>query len=219
MFRLIYKDIAIQKKSLLFAFGYMFFFVAIFQSQPHMMFSTAMVAITYILVMGGFALDDQAEADTFLNSLPVTRKKLVAAKYFSLVLFFLFGTVCYALLYRLLQLTELPIQMGAITAEYLVGAMVAVSLINAIYFPILFKIGYHRAKIFNFLLFFGVFFGLSFLLSKMQGNAAPEILRKLESFINQQPDILLTGMFLAMVAMLLLISFSLSLYFYKRRDF
>lgn len=219
MFRLIYKDIAIQKKSLLFAFGYMFFFVAIFQSQPHMMFSMAMVAITYILVMGGFALDDQAEADTFLNSLPVTRKKLVAAKYFSLVLFFLFGTVCYALLYRLLQLTELPIQMGAITSEYLVGAMVAVSLINAIYFPILFKIGYHRAKIFNFLLFFGVFFGLSFLLSKMQGNAAPEILRQLERFINQQPDVLLTGMFLAMVAVLLLISFSLSLYFYKRRDF
>jgi ABC-type transport system involved in multi-copper enzyme maturation permease subunit len=219
MFRLIYKDIAIQKKSLLFAFGYMFFFVAIFQSQPHMMFSTAMVAITYILVMGGFALDDQAEADTFLNSLPVTRKKLVAAKYFSLVLFFLFGTVCYALLYQLLQLTGLPIQMGAITSEYLVGAMVAVSLINAFYFPILFKIGYHRAKIFNFMLFFGVFFGLSFLLSKMQENAAPEILRQLESFINQQSGVLLTGMFLVMVAVLLLISFSLSLYFYKRRDF
>jgi ABC-type transport system involved in multi-copper enzyme maturation permease subunit len=219
MFRLIYKDIAIQKKSLFFAFGYMFFFVAIFQSQPHMMFSTAMVAITYILVMGGFALDDQAEADTFLNSLPVTRKKLVAAKYFSLVLFFLFGTVCYALLYQLLQLTGLPIQMGAITAEYLVGAMVAVSLINAFYFPILFKIGYHRAKIFNFMLFFGVFFGLSFLLSKMQENAAPEILRQLESFINQQSGVLLTGMFLVMVAVLLLISFSLSLYFYKRRDF
>jgi ABC-type multidrug transport system permease subunit len=69
------------------------------------------------------------------------------------------------------------------------------------------------------MLFFGVFFGLSFLLSKMQENAAPEILRQLERFINQQSDVLLTGIFLAIVAVLLLISFSLSLYFYKRRDF
>lgn len=219
MLQLVFKDIAIQKRSLLFAMGYMLFFLAIFQSQPHMMYSAAMVASTYILVMGGFALDDQAMADTFLNSLPVTRKKLVGAKYLSLVLFFLFGTVCYILLYQLLQLTGWSIQMGAITPENLVGAVVAVSLINAIYFPILFRIGYHRAKIFNFLLFFGIFFGSSFVLRKMQENAAPETLRQLERFLSQQPDILLAGLFLAVVAVLLLISFGLSLYFYKRRDF
>ncbi|QRN86217.1 ABC-2 transporter permease [Clostridia bacterium] len=219
MFQLVYKDIAIQKKSFLIVLGYILFFVAIFQSQPNMMYSATVVATTYILAMGGFALDDQAEADTFLNSLPVTRANLVGAKYVSLMLFFLFGTVCYGVLYQLLYLLGLPIQMGSITIENLIGAVVAVSLINSIYFPILFKIGYHRAKIFNFILFFGVFSGFSLLSLKMQKSTSVGTLSKLEQFINQKPDILLAGILLAMAAILLLISFGFSLYFYKRRDF
>lgn len=219
MFQLVYKDIAIQKRSFPIIFGYILFFVAIFQSQPHLMYSTSVMAATYILAMGGFALDDQAEADIFLNSLPVTRANLVGAKYLSLVLFFLFGTTCYAVLYQLLHLLGLPIQMGSITIENLIGTVVAVSLINTIYFPILFKIGYHRAKIFNFILFFGIFSVFSFLVMKVQKNIASKTLSNLEQFVNQQPDILLAGIFLAIAAILLFISFEFSLYFYKRRDF
>ena len=219
MVRLIYKDIVIQKKSLLLGLIYIVFFLAIFQEQPAMMYTTAVVAITYILVMGGFALDDQASADTFLNSLPVTRSKVVFAKYLSLLLFFFMATMAYALVHQLVQIVNLPILMGPITKEGVAGGLLSVSLINAIYFPVMIRIGYQKARIFNFIVFFGVFFGVSFLASRFREQAESQMLLRVEHFLTSQPDLFLYGMLFMVIAVLLAISCVFSLYFYKRRDF
>ncbi|WP_368654931.1 ABC-2 transporter permease [Ornithinibacillus sp. 4-3] len=78
MFNLIKKDLIIQK-SQLFLFIPVIVFFAIFGGHlsPAVIF---LAASTYI-PMNGYIYDERVESNIFLNSLPYTRKEIVAAKY------------------------------------------------------------------------------------------------------------------------------------------
>src|SRR5699024_5462017 len=78
MFNLIKKDFVIQKTQILLFIPFIMFF-AIFADHisPAFVF---LLASTYI-PLNGYIYDEQVESNILLNSLPYTRKEIVAAKY------------------------------------------------------------------------------------------------------------------------------------------
>lgn len=78
MFNLIKKDFVIQKSQILLFIPFIMFF-AIFADHisPTFVF---LLASTYI-PLNSFIFDEQVESNILLNSLPYTRKEIVAAKY------------------------------------------------------------------------------------------------------------------------------------------
>lgn len=78
MFNLIKKDFIIQKTQIMLFIPFIMFF-AIFADHMSPSF-VLLLAATYI-PLNGYIYDEQVESNILLNSLPYTRKEIVAAKY------------------------------------------------------------------------------------------------------------------------------------------
>lgn len=158
MLNLVFKDFIIQKKSVLFALLYIVFFMFAFQSIGQAMYPASVTAFSYILGMGAFALDDKNKTDVMFNCLPVKRSLLVTSKYVSVILFAAFGTLCYGLLRQILVLAQFPLQIAPVDGQGLISVLVSICIMSGISYPLIFKLGYVKAKVVNFVLIFAVFF-------------------------------------------------------------
>lgn len=219
MFSLILKDFLIQKKTLLFSFAYILILIYIFQGIEYVIFPVCIGAFTYILMSTACAHDDKNKADIMLNSLPLKRENIVLARYFSIYVFTLVGTVAYWLITNIIVMINLPVDVYPITISGFFGAIYAVTLINSIYFPVYFKVGYIKSRILNLIMFFALFFGLSNLIEFLKSNQSNPFIYKTMELFNGLSDVKMGLILSAILIAILLISFTLSIVFYRNREF
>jgi len=219
MLSLILKDIYLLRKTMAFSVFYMFVMLFVFSrlDNPAAVFTSCMVAIIYLMIVTGCALDEKNKSDVIFNSLPLSRSVIVGEKYLMVIVYVLFGAAVYGIVTRVIGLLGLIPNLSFLTLEGLLAAFIVVSFLASIYLPVYFKFGYIRSKIYYFILFFGMFFGISLLISVISSDS--QNAGSLLSFLAVQNGavigIILTGAALAMLAA----SFGISLKIYKNREF
>ncbi len=218
MFSLIAKDILVQKKQLPLSFAYILLIVFAFQSVGNAMFAVSVVAFTYMMIMTSCAYEDKNKADIMLNSLPMKRSSIVLAKYLSVLVFFIMGTAAYAILTLVLSLSGAPIKPGPLSLESFIGGFAGVSLLSGLFLPVFFKLGYIKSKIYNFILFFIFFFGIS-TLSGILENQESDWMKDMVHFIQTKSDALIAVLLLSVILVFLIISYNVAAWFYKQREF
>ncbi len=212
MYHLIKKDILIQKKAFLFAFLLTLFFSLSFTGMGSAGLALSVSTVTYALVLGASALEDKSNSDKLLVSLPIPRNKIVLAKYLSVYLFAAFAILLNSLINFLADLLRLPLDSFPLTVGGILGSIAMVTVLFSVSLPLIFKFGYIKSKIINFVLLFTVMFaGASFIDSILSQNT-------LESFAKSFP-FTMPAVILAATFIILLISCLLSLTFYKNREF
>lgn len=218
MYHLIKKDFLLQKKSLLIAVLLTIFFSFSFSEMGSAGLTLSVLAITYMLVLGASAIEDKTNSDKFLVSLPITRGKIVLAKYLSVYVFAAFAILLNGLINFILEnFLRLPQGTIPLTADGILGSVVAVTLLCVISFPLIFKLGYIKSKTINFVLFFIVMFGGSSFIHKLsQTGLFSENNLKL---VAESSRFAITAVILAATFIILLISCLVSLTFYKNREF
>lgn len=219
MLSLILKDVIIQKKSFVWALVYLIFFIFVFQSLGGTMYIAAVVAFVYLLVSGAFAYDDKYKSDIMLNSLPIKRENIVMAKYISMFVYTILGIITFTLISYIIPILNIPLKTYPVTLEVIVEAILGVCLMNSIFFPLMFKLGYTKAKVANIVLFFIFFFGLPILVNNAVSNSNinfPPFISNL--FKNQSSETMFLGMIIFALVILFL-SFMLSIKLYKKREF
>jgi hypothetical protein len=195
------------------------FAIFAFQKMGPAMFPAGLVAVTYMLMLTACAYDDKSKADIMLNSLPIKRSKIVLAKYLSIFIFAALGTIAYLLSVNLIRILEIPIQTTSITLGGMLGGLFAIALLNSIYFPVYFKVGYIKSRIVNFVLFFAFFFGVTSVVNFLYDSREKIWLKKLTFSVKQMTDLQIAGFLIAIILLILFISYLLSLRFYKSREF
>ncbi len=218
MFNLIAKDILVQKKQLPLSFAYILLIVFAFQSVGKAMFAVSIVAFTYMMIMTSCAYEDKNKADILLNSLPLKRSSIVLAKYLSVLVFFLMGTVAYAILTLVISISGIPIKPNPLSLESFVGGFAGVSLLSGLFLPVFFKLGYIKSKIYNFILFFVFFFGVSALSEVLQKQEIAWM-KDITHFIQTKSDALIAVLLLGVILVFLMISYNVAAWFYKQREF
>lgn len=218
MLNLAFKDIIIQKRSFILALFYIVFFMFVFQSLKQAMYPAAITAFTYILVMGAFALDDKNKTDIMMNCLPVKRSTVVTSKYLSAFLFALSGTVAYIIIRRIMLLVGVSLDIVPVNFSGILAAFLSISLMNAIYFPLLFKIGYTKAKVINMVIFFGFFFGVPAVINLVV-SGADQRMENIVKIFEDNPDHVVGLLIIALALIVLFVSWLLSVKLYGKRDF
>lgn len=216
MFNLIIKDILIQKKTVLFTFVYMLFLIVFFKEAG---FVSAMVITSYMLVITGFSLEEKNKSDIMLNSLPIKRRNIVLAKYLSIFIYFGVGVAAYFLTTIVIRVLGSPITIRPITFEEIIGALFAITLLNGIYLPVIFKVGYTKSRVVSFVMFFLIFFvGSAFtkLTSKIQSNI---FIKTIVNFFTSKSDMQILVYLLGAIIIMVLGSFLLSVKLYESREF
>lgn len=219
MFRLMAKDILIQKKQLLFSLVYLAFILFAFQGLGVVMYPMALVAITYMLSMTYCAYEEKNKTDLLLNSLPISRKSIVASKYISAILYAIMGTLVYVVMITIIRLLNIPLKTYDLSLEILIAGFAAVCLMVGLWFPIYFKFGYIKMRVVNFVLFFLFFFGSSFLIRYLESQKYDPWNNGIISFLSSQSDVVIVLMLIVIIALYMVLSFLLSVWFYNRREF
>lgn len=219
MYNLIIKDILMQKKQVAFSIAYMAFILVAFQGMGEAMLPMGLVALTYMLSMTSCGYEEKNKSDIMLNSLPVKRANIIAAKYMSVFVYFAMGMLVYALFSKIIIMAQIPLKTYPITLEAFIGGFVAVSMMTGIWLPIYFKFGYMKLRVVNFVLFFLFFFGTSYLNKFFKENQNSQWVQNIINFLNSQGNITIALIIFAMVIILLIISYGLSVRFYRKREF
>ncbi|WP_186577960.1 ABC-2 transporter permease [Aquibacillus kalidii] len=82
MFNLIRRDVILQKRQLLIFIPFILFFI-IMNAHPALTFLVASIFIPF----NTYAYDEKAETNILLNSLPYTRKEIIASRYLGAIIY------------------------------------------------------------------------------------------------------------------------------------
>ncbi|KKB35491.1 ABC-2 transporter permease [Bacillus thermotolerans] len=82
MFNLIRRDVILQKKQLLMFIPFILFFI-IMDAHPALIFLVASIFIPF----NTYAYDEKAETNILLNSLPYTRREIIASRYLGAIVY------------------------------------------------------------------------------------------------------------------------------------
>ncbi|HOV94410.1 MAG TPA: ABC-2 transporter permease [Spirochaetales bacterium] len=225
MLSLFLKDFLILKRTILFAAIYPVILIVGFQNSGDVVFVINLVAITYILLISVCAYDEKNKADVLLNSLPISRNKVVLARYVSLYLFAVLAVFYYCVLVALLGLTNLGVRISPMTGQSLLIGVVLVSVMYGIYLPLFFKFGYIKTRIVGIALFFVVFFGLGSLaqmitkVGQTADGSGNSFLQSLALMVNGLSSTQTVLCIVAVLFILVFLSFRMSLKIYRGKEF
>lgn len=190
------KDLLLQKWMLiLFVFPFSFFW-----RTKEVYFTGSLLGYMLVILIAGS--DGGDRSDILLNSFPIPKWKIVGAKYLSTLIY---GVIVSLIIFLLSLGLYTP---SANLTKFLLR-IASVATMSSLYWPIHFALGYAKARYWNFLVFFAV--SALFPLADFALESLPaDTLRG---------DMILTFVIAGVVAIMMGVSFWLSIRFYGRRDF
>jgi len=216
---LILKDLLLQRTMMLLAFAYVLLFAFAFQSMGDEGQLVAIISMVgYMFVMVGGAWEEKNNSDTLWNSMPAPKWKIVGAKYLAIPVYVAFVTLVYAVVSSAISLLQIPITTAPINVFVAALGTIGVFVAASLYYPVYFAFGYTKSRYWHFILIFGIV-----ALSSMLPNLFPEKPAWIDPLFEKLPKLTGDAMFLVVaicfVALLVAVSFLLSLRFYGRREF
>lgn len=220
MFSLILKDILISKKILLLAAAFLILLVLTFPEEARNFAAVViMVGMAYMGLIVTSSADETNKADILLNSLPLRRHEIVLAKYLSIFVYSAIGMVIYLLVAAATKVLGFPIHVYPINFKAVIYGILAVSFLNGIYLPLMFKFGHGFSGIMYIILIFGFSYGISYVIRLFKELTNYDWFQNIISFIMSQSDTVKMLLITAIALIILTISYLLSVKFYKNREF
>lgn len=217
---LIKKELILQKKMLLFGMGYSIFLFIVFSNPIFQEFTYTMAAfgISYITIIGIAQAEHKNNSDMVINSLPITRREIVAAKYLSIMAAIAAALVIVSLVGLVFHQFAPPFNYRLITGKDVFTTFVSVLLLSALSLPIYFKTGAQWVRMVNVVIFLIIFFAPVQIAGFIIKNQQVPWIQNLIIISRDQLWLPVVGGSVFML-ILLLASYFISLRIYKKKDF
>jgi len=201
MINLIKRDAIIQKYQLYIFIPFILFFVYM-DTHPVIIFLVASIFIPF----NAFAYDEKAETNILLNSLPYTRKEIIAARYLGALVYMLISVGLTAIALLIFNKPFTIEQMGFGISMFVIFAACSFPLFNIL------KQGYiSLVLLISFLFLVGI-------VPKWVDKLLPNI-PAITRFITDLSSSVLYGSVLLFTLILYITSWMLSTYLYQRKAF
>lgn len=201
MINLIKRDAIIQKYQLYIFIPFILFFVYM-DTHPVIIFLVASIFIPF----NAFAYDEKAETNILLNSLPYTRKEIIAARYLGALVYMLISVGLTAIALFIFNKPFTIEQMGFGISLFVIFAACSFPLFNIL------KQGYiSLVLLISFLFLVGI-------VPKWVDKLLPKI-PAITSFITDLSSSVLYGSVVLLTLIMYIASWMLSTYLYQRKAF
>lgn len=221
MINLILKDILIQKKTLLYALFYGIFALIAFPStmtaRGAYMFGG--ISIAYLLIIYSNGYDEKNKSEVILNSLPVRRDSIVTAKYAAVLIFFMLGVIITGIEGLVITTLNIIPSMRFIALSDVLSVFISVGLMYSVYYPLYFKFGSLKLKIFNIALYMLFLFVPNIIVSTIEENPNSNFALKIISVLEKNPAWMLQCFTVIVVMIALIISMEISIKIYRNKEF
>jgi len=222
MINLVLKDIAIQKKMLVFAFIYTAFASFCFYSMgPNglALYVIAPIITNYLFISNAVNFDEKNKSEIILNSLPIKRNDIVKSKYMSIFVFVIIGFFYSILVGFIGNAIGISIFQGSISLLDIVLVFTSVCIFGSIFFPLYFKFGATKMKLFNIILFMLFLFLPITIINYAIKFPNFILVQKFNYFKNNTSSLTQNSLFLIIGLIILSISLMISIRIYNNREF
>ncbi len=220
MMELVRKEFIMQKKYLWKLIPFLAIYLFILGENP-VGFVMLVAALTFIFTVTSAAYDDRNRTDVLFNSLPINRRRLVAANYLTFLIYGTVNVILFFLISLILdRLTFIPFNVEPVSWLSMMIAVISMILLNSLYLPVYFKWGYIKSRIINFTVFLAIFMS-----GTMTGNylqSHPEAVAALnEAYLRfiTFPNSIQIVLPLVITIFVMYLSYLLSVIFYSKREF
>lgn len=219
MFSLILKDLLLNKKYLVLMLLYGLLMIFALQTLPGGQYIAITIGIGYILMINASAYDAKNDFEIILNSLPISRRKIVFAKYWSVLFYTGFAYISYLFGIFIIHIFHISVHVSPISPLGILSAFLALSLMSGIYYPLYFKLGYLKSNLIKTMVFLLFFFAPGLVIAYFQKQQINPFLGNLVATMNSLSQAQLSLIVLFLSLLFLSLSLVLSLRFYQRREF
>ena len=161
MFALVFKDLIIHKSFTFVSFIYGMFITIIssyIKGFSDFGYILSIILITILSVNMTNYYDDKNNTEIILSSLPIQKSEIVIGKYLSLLTFFIVNTVILLVCLLCHNIFFFNDRITLIKLKDVLYSLYIVISIYSIYYPLLFKLGYLKMKIINFICIFKTYY-------------------------------------------------------------
>ncbi len=224
MLNLVLKDLLLQKKTFLFTMGYAIFLFFCFKNPAlsNIVYITVTVMTSYLFIIYATSFDDKNKCDIMLNSLPVTRKEIVTARYLFLLITIFIGIATSFIIgafFKIIGDVSGLWTIRLINHNDLIISLFSVSLMGSIYMPFYYKFGNIYVRIFNVVFFIVVFSVPKLVTEYIIKNRNIKWIKKIILFANTIPDWVIPIIIVVFSLLILSISLLFSIRIYGNKDF
>jgi hypothetical protein len=221
MINLILKDILILKKIFLIAVFYGIFSVIAFTgsmtARGAYMFGG--ISIAYLLILYSNGYDEKSKSEIIINSLPVRKDSIVIAKYAAVLLFFILGVVITGISGAVITTFNIIPGMRFIKLSDVLGVFISTGLMYSVYYPLYFKYGSLKLKVFNIMLYMLFLFVPNIIVSMIEENPNNNIALKIISIFQRNPAWMLQTFTTIVIMIALIVSMEISIKIYRNKEF
>lgn len=217
MYSLLLKDILVQKKQ--FLYGILLAAIYSFAFSSNNLGGVLTVFVfPYIFVLTAASYEEKNRSEIVLASLPIKRSILVMEKYVSVFLFAALGAIEYIIVVGIGNMLQLPIRFSTLTIEPVL--IFGLAVYYGIYLPFYFKFGYIKTRWINFVMFFGLFFGVTGLISVINKYGTnSQVLNSLITLFKNQSNTFVANELIIMALLIYALSYMISVKIYNSREF
>lgn len=214
MLSLLKKDLLLSRRAGLLYLLFVVFFLLV-PAFGEASLSMVILAGTYGVTVNSIALEEKSRSGILLNSLPLKRSTIVLSKYVMVYGVALFVIAVKLLITAAAHAAGMAGVVGELKLTSVLGALLMVTVLYAINFPVIFKYGYLKSRFASMILYFVLFFGL---VAVSNDGSAAVWLQERFSFLGNmsQMGILFTALLFSLV--ILAGSIAASIRFYTRRE-
>lgn len=211
MLGLIKKDLLIIKSSMRIMFIIMIIYLIMgFSSNDSYVFAI-IPAIFFLMMTSTFSYDEFNKTDAYITTFPCGKKNVVKAKYLTTIVLLVLSTALSILMTSIVGILKNNLDFQY-CLETTIGILLAISFLASIYFPLVYKLGAEKSRIFVFLIVFGLV-GLATLLSKLNINV--ELFNNILTILDDYWFIILP----VFIIMIIYISYRASVHIYMKKEF
>lgn len=211
MLGLMMRDLAVQRKRLWVGALYCIVGPLFFKGMGEAAMVAVVVAVEYMLLLTAFAYDDKYKVDPTLASLPISRNPLVIVRYLEVPVLAAAAMLCYMLVTAVGR-SWMP---GMYPTGWLLPAVAlfVTSVMSSLYMPIIYRVGYVKARIFNMVIFMVCIFVPSFGMSVLIGETEAQP----PAWIVNMSEATAAVALIAASALILAVSCMISVRLYRKR--
>jgi ABC-2 type transport system permease protein len=178
-------------------------------------FSAIWLILWFILARGLFAFDEHGKSEAIINSLPLKKWEIVAARHLSSLILLIYSFLVMSAWLGILKVIGISYPYAIPWAWVIATGVIACAIGTVILFPILFKVSFAKAR---WISFFIVFIFIIPLFNSLPKPTAPQTSVLMETILGV-PDSLAAGAATLVFGLLTMLSILISTKLYKSREF
>lgn len=211
MLGLIKKDLLIIKSSMRIMFIIMVAYSIISLASNDTYAFAFIPALFFLMMMSTFSYDEFNKTDAYITTFPCGKKNVIKAKYLTTIILLVLSTFLSIAMTSIAGIISNNLDFQY-CVETTIGILVAISFLASLYFPLVYKLGAEKSRIFIFLIVFGLV-GLAAILSKF--NISIETANNIIAILDEFWFIILP----VFVIMAIYISYRVSVHIYMKKEF